>query len=614
MLGAERVPPGSRSPPRPAWPTWRPTERSPTASRSRWTRRSGSSRSRPARGWATPTTRCWCRCAPARASRCPGCSTPCSTWGSDDEAVRGAGRSHGQRALRLGLLPPLRADVRQRLPRRAGRADRGRDQGSASRRPGSSSTPSFGVDDLKALVDDFKELYRDRTGEEFPQDPREQLSQAIRAVFDSWHGRPRGGVPADQPHPRRLGHRGERAADGVRQQGRQLVLGRGVLARRDHRRARALGRLPASTRRARTWCRACAPRSTSPSWSGDARGPRRADGHPAARSSATTATCRTPSSRSRRGSLYMLQTRNAKRPAQAAVRFAVDAVERGPARRGTGARDDRRRLPRRAAAPTFARDAEYEVIARGVAASPGAAKGAIVFTAADAVGPRGRGPRRGARPALHRGRRRGGLLRRQGHPHLARAARPATRRWWRAAWARRACAGASSLEIDLAAREVRVGDTELTEGDLIAIDGTLGDRDHRRRAAGRTPRWTDKFETVLEWSDELRRLRVRTNADTPEDARKARDFGAEGIGLCRTEHMFMAADRQPKMRAMIMAETEEDRRAALARAAAAPAARTSRACSRRWRGCRSRSACSTRRCTSSSPASRSWRARSSARG
>ena len=78
------------------------------------------------------------------------------------------------------------------------------------------------------------------------------------------------------------------------------------------------------------------------------------------------------------------------------------------------------------------------------------------------------------------------------------------------------------------------------------------------------PERDENFETVLKWADELRRLGVRTNADTPEDAEKARGLGAEGIGLCRTEHMFMAADRQPKMRAMIMAETDQDRRAALA--------------------------------------------------
>src|SRR5205085_361309 len=124
-------------------------------------------------------------------------------------------------------------------------------------------------------------------------------------------------------------------------------------------------------------------------------------------------------------------------------------------------------------------------------------------------------------------------------------------------------AGAGDLDIDLAKREVRVNGHVLHEGDLIAIDGTSGvvTTDDVPLVE---PEVDDKFERVLGWADELRILGVRTNADTPEDARRAREFGAEGIGLCRTEHMFMAADRQPKMRAMIMARTEEERRTALA--------------------------------------------------
>ena len=107
-----------------------------------------------------------------------------------------------------------------------------------------------------------------------------------------------------------------------------------------------------------------------------------------------------------------------------------------------------------------------------------------------------------------------------------------------------------------------VNGTKLSEGDLIAIDGSAGvvTADD---VPLEEPEVSDEFETVLRWADELRTLGVRANADTPEDARRAREFGAEGIGLCRTEHMFMAADRQPKMRAMIMAETEQERRAAL---------------------------------------------------
>ncbi|MEA2142167.1 MAG: pyruvate, orthophosphate dikinase, partial [Solirubrobacteraceae bacterium] len=127
---------------------------------------------------------------------------------------------------------------------------------------------------------------------------------------------------------------------------------------------------------------------------------------------------------------------------------------------------------------------------------------------------------------------------------------------------RPAVAGASDLEIDLGGKTVSVNGTTLKEGDLIAIDGSTGavTKDDVELVE---PDINENFEKVLEWADEVRTLGVRTNADTPEDAKRAREYGAEGIGLCRTEHMFMASDRQPKMRAMIMAESEEERRKCL---------------------------------------------------
>jgi pyruvate, orthophosphate dikinase len=125
-----------------------------------------------------------------------------------------------------------------------------------------------------------------------------------------------------------------------------------------------------------------------------------------------------------------------------------------------------------------------------------------------------------------------------------------------------AVTGADALEIDLHAREVRIGTRVLREGDLIAIDGTAGTITLEDVALV-TPEVDRRFDTLLSWCDELRTLGVRANADTPEDARRARAFGAEGVGLCRTEHMFMAADRQPKMQRMIMAGDEAGRRAAL---------------------------------------------------
>ena len=123
-------------------------------------------------------------------------------------------------------------------------------------------------------------------------------------------------------------------------------------------------------------------------------------------------------------------------------------------------------------------------------------------------------------------------------------------------------AGASDLHIDLEARTVSVNGTQLGAGDMIAIDGSNG-HVTTEDVPLITPEISDYFRTVLSWSDEVRRLGIRANADTPEDAQRSRRFGAEGIGLCRTEHMFMEAERQPKMRAMIMAETHAERRAAL---------------------------------------------------
>src|ERR1019366_4275280 len=117
-------------------------------------------------------------------------------------------------------------------------------------------------------------------------------------------------------------------------------------------------------------------------------------------------------------------------------------------------------------------------------------------------------------------------------------------------------------EIDLHAGTVRVGATVLHEGDRIAVNGSTGDITTDDVALVDAA-IDDNFQTVLGWCDELRTLGVRANADVPEDARRARAFGAEGIGLCRTEHMFMAADRQPKMRTMIMASSEAERRDAL---------------------------------------------------
>ena len=257
------------------------------------------------------------------------------------------------------------------------------------------------------------------------------------------------------------------------------------------------------------------------------------------------------------GRLYMLQTRNAKRPAQAAVRFAVDAVAEGLLTKAEALQTiDAEKLDA-LLHPTFDPDADYDVLARGVAASPGAAKGEIVFTAPEAVA-----ARRAGRDVIlvrpfteaddvagfHAAR---GILTCEGGKasHAALVAR---------GMGVPAVTGASALEVDVAQRHV-------TRRTRRCSARATSSRSTARPATSPTddvplvePEVSDDFEQVLEWADELRRLGVRANADTPEDARKAREFGAEGIGLCRTEHMFLG-DRQPLMAARSLPTPRSER-------------------------------------------------------
>jgi pyruvate, orthophosphate dikinase len=418
----------------------------------------------------------------------------------------------------------------------------------------------LGVDDLKALTDDFKRVFREETEEDFPQGPQEQLRQAIRAVFDSWMGeravqyRRINQIPdewgtAANVQQMVFGNRGERSGSGVafsrdeitgapkpsgdflpNAQGEDVVSG--VRTPRDLHDMKRL--LPEAYDELMEILR------TLESHYRDMQD--------------TEFTVE-------EGSLYMLQTRSAKRPAQAAVRFAVEAVEEGLLDEEEALRTIEAGRLDALLHPGFRRDAEFEVLAEGVAASPGAAKGEIVFSAHDAVEAAADGrdvilvrPFTEADDVagFHAAK---GILTAEGGKasHAALVAR---------GMGKPCVSGAAALEIDLHAKRLRVNGTELGEGDVIAIDGSAGvvTADD---VPLEEPKVGDEFETVLRWADERRTLGVRTNADTPEDAAKARAFGAEGIGLCRTEHMFMAEDRQPKMRAMIMAESEDDRRAAL---------------------------------------------------
>ena len=489
----------------------------------------------------------------------PGMMDTVLNLGLGDEAVEGLARATGNERFAW--------DSYRRFVQMFGNVCRGvegealeRAIAERKRAAGVTLDTELGVEDLKGLVEDFKELYRERTGEDFPQDPRDQLTQAIRAVFDSWMGdraveyRRINHIPdwwgtAVNVQQMVFGNKGDTSCSGVafsrdeitgapQPSGDFLINAQGedvVSGVRTPLDLSALGRLMPEAHAQLVEILRVLERHYRDMQD-------------------TEFTVE-------EGHLYMLQTRTAKRPAQAAVRFAVDSVREGLLDKGQALGTINASGLETLLHETFERGAEYGVIARGVNASPGAAKGEIVFTAQDAVDAAEQGREVVlVRPFTEAADVAGffaarGILTSEGGKasHAALVAR---------GMGRPCVSGASSLEIDLSAREVRVNSTVLREGDMIAINGTTGEvtTDDVPLAA---PEWSEEFRTVLGWADELRRLSVRANADTPEDARVAHEHGAEGIGLCRTEHMFMAADRAPKMRAMIMAESEEERRQVL---------------------------------------------------
>jgi pyruvate,orthophosphate dikinase len=424
----------------------------------------------------------------------------------------------------------------------------------AKRDEGVETDTELSVDALKGLVDTFKGFY------EFPEDPREQLARAIRAVFESWTGdravsyRRINRIPDEwgtAVNVQRMvfGNMGDNSATGVafsrdevtgapepsgdflvNAQGEDVVSG---------------VRTPLDLRELN---------DVMPDAHEQLMGILRTlEGHYKDMQD-TEFTIED-------GHLWMLQTRNAKRPAQAAVRFAVDAESEGLLTKEEAIRTIDTGALDALLHPTFDRGDGYNVLAEGVAASPGAAVGELVFSAPDAVAAAAEG--RSvilARPfteaddvaGFHAAK---GILTSEGGKasHAALVAR---------GMGVPAVTGAH-LAIDVASGELRIDGRVFHEGDAIGIDGGDG-KVVEDGATLIEPELDERFDTLLAWADELRRLGVRVNADTPKDAIRARELGAEGIGLCRTEHMFMAEDRQPKMRAMIMASDGEGRRAALA--------------------------------------------------
>ena len=261
------------------------------------------------------------------------------------------------------------------------------------------------------------------------------------------------------------------------------------------------------------------------------------------------------------GKLWMLQTRSGKRTAKAALKIAVDMAEEGLITREEAvARVDPAALDQ-LLHPTLDPDAPRDVLTKGLPASPGAASGVAVFDSDTAERRSATGEpvilvRVETSPEdIHGMHAAKGILTARGGmtSHAAVVAR---------GMGRPCVSGAGSLAIDSRARVMRVGTREIREGDTLTIDGSTGEV-----MAGSVPtvqpELAGDFGTLMEWADGVRRLKVRANAETPLDCRTARDFGAEGIGLCRTEHMFFEGSRITAVRQMILAEDEKGRRAAL---------------------------------------------------
>jgi pyruvate,orthophosphate dikinase len=263
------------------------------------------------------------------------------------------------------------------------------------------------------------------------------------------------------------------------------------------------------------------------------------------------------------GKLWMLQTRSGKRTTEAALKIAVDLAEEGAISREEAVmRIDPAALDK-LLHPTIDPGAEKQLIAKGLAASPGAASGEIVLDPDEAEQLKAKGRevilvRVETSPEdIHGMHAAAGILTARGGmtSHAAVVAR---------GMGRPCVCGAGALRIDYRASTVSVGGQVLKKGDVITIDGATGEV-MKGRVKMRQPQLSGDFGTLMGWADKARRLGVRANADTPRDARQARQFGAEGIGLCRTEHMFFDADRILAMREMICAESEAGRRAALAK-------------------------------------------------
>jgi pyruvate,orthophosphate dikinase len=426
----------------------------------------------------------------------------------------------------------------------------------------------LGADDLRELVGEFKAEIKRRTGKAFPDDPWEQLWGAIRAVFGSWEN-PRAvtyrkmySIPSEwgtavTVQAMVFGNLGDDCATGVaftrdpstgerrffgeyliNAQGEDVVAGIRTpqpISKTNHDDKLSLeeampvayGHLVATYQKLETHYRDMQDIEFT----------------------------------IQKGKLWMLQTRNGKRTAKAMVRIAVEMVKEGLITVEQAVlRQDPHKLDE-LLHPTLDPRAEKRVIARGLPASPGAAVGKVVFHADDAEAMAQKGERvvlvrvETSPEDIHGMTAAQGILTARGGmtSHAAVVAR---------GMGKCCVAGCSPISVDYGRQQFSVGGVVVKRGDVISLDGGKGEV-ILGAVPMSAPALDDDYQTLMKWVDDARRLKVRTNADTPNDARTARNFGAEGIGLCRTEHMFFAEDKILAVRQMILADNANERRRAL---------------------------------------------------
>ncbi|MDP3544652.1 MAG: pyruvate, phosphate dikinase, partial [Phreatobacter sp.] len=441
-------------------------------------------------------------------------------------------------------------------------------------RKGLTLDTDLSAEDWKHLVGEYKRRVEEETGAAFPQDPREQLWGAVGAVFSSWmnqraityrrlHAIPESWGTAVNVQAMVFGNMGETSATGVaftrnpstgakELYGEFLINAQGedvVAGIRTPQNITEVARIGAG--------------SDKPSMETALPEVYRQFIEVAATLEKHYRDMQDLEFTVERGKLWMLQTRNGKRTAKASLRIAVELANEGVLTREEAVSRVEPSSLDQLLHPTIDPKAERRVLATGLPASPGAAQGEIVFNSDEAESMKAAGHKvilvrvETSPEDIHGMHAAEGILTTRGGmtSHAAVVAR---------GMGKPCVSGAGSLRVDYAAQTMSIAGKVLKKGDVVTIDGSTG-----QVLLGEVPmlqpELSGEFATLMGWADAVRRLKVRTNAETPADARVAVTFGAEGIGLCRTEHMFFDEDRIVAVREMILADDEKGRRAALAK-------------------------------------------------